>query len=74
VRDQGPGIPRSERKAIFRRFVRGSAAEAGNVRGSGLGLAMVRHIVTAHGGAITLASEPGEGSTFTIVLPAMERA
>lgn len=74
VRDQGPGIARSERKAIFRRFVRGSAAAAANVRGSGLGLAMVRHIVTAHGGAITLASQPGQGSTFTIFLPAMERA
>ena len=74
VRDQGPGIPLSERKAIFRRFVRGSSAAAANVRGSGLGLAMVRHIVTAHGGAITLASQPGQGSTFTILLPAMERA
>jgi signal transduction histidine kinase len=74
VRDQGPGIARSERKAIFRKFVRGSAAAAANVRGSGLGLAMVRHIVTAHGGAVTLASQPGQGSTFTILLPAMERA
>jgi signal transduction histidine kinase len=74
VRDEGPGIARSERKAIFRRFVRGSAAAAANVRGSGLGLAMVRHIVTAHGGVIRLASQPGQGSTFTILLPAMEQA
>jgi signal transduction histidine kinase len=74
VRDQGPGVARSERKAIFRKFVRGSAASAANVRGSGLGLAMVRHIVTAHRGAVTLASQPGQGSTFTILLPATERA
>ena len=73
VRDQGPGIARSERKAIFRKFVRGTAAAAANVRGSGLGLAMVRHIVTAHRGAVTLASQPGQGSTFTILLPAVER-
>jgi signal transduction histidine kinase len=69
VRDRGLGISQSERKAIFRRFVRGSAATAGNVKGSGLGLAMVRHIVTAHGGEIVVASQPGEGSTFTMLLP-----
>lgn len=70
VRDKGPGIPASERRTIFRKFVRGSAAAAANVRGSGVGLAMVRHIVAAHGGAIRVASEPGIGSTFTILLPA----
>jgi len=70
VRDKGPGIPASERRSIFRKFVRGSAAAAANVRGSGVGLAMVRHIVAAHGGAIRVASEPGMGSTFTILLPA----
>ena len=69
VRDGGPGIPASEKRAIFRKFVRGSAAEAANVKGSGVGLAMVRHIVAAHGGKVTLASEPGSGSVFTIRLP-----
>ena len=69
VQDRGPGIPASEKKAIFRKFVRGSAAEAGNVKGSGVGLAMVRHIVTAHGGNVSLASVPGLGSVFTIMLP-----
>jgi signal transduction histidine kinase len=69
VRDRGPGIPASEKRAIFRKFVRGSAAEASNVKGSGVGLAMVRHIVAAHGGDVTLASEPGSGSVFTILLP-----
>jgi len=75
VRDQGLGIPAAERRAIFRKFVRGSAAASANVKGSGVGLAMVRHIVAAHGGEIMLASEPGQGSTFTILLPAgAERA
>jgi signal transduction histidine kinase len=69
VHDRGPGIPPSEKKAIFRKFVRGSAAEAGNVKGSGVGLAMVRHIVSAHGGNVSLTSEPGSGSIFTIMLP-----
>ncbi len=69
VRDHGPGIPDSERKRIFRRFVRGSAAAATNAKGSGVGLAMVRHIVMAHGGEITVESSPGEGSVFTMLLP-----
>lgn len=73
VRDHGAGIAASERKAIFRKFVRGRAAVEGNVKGSGVGLAMVRHIVDAHGGAITVDSEPGHGSTFTMLLPAMGR-
>ncbi len=70
VRDRGVGIPASERKAIFRKFVRGNAAAVANVKGSGVGLAMVRHIVAAHGGQIQVESEPGRGSTFTILLPA----
>jgi signal transduction histidine kinase len=70
VRDQGPGIPASETKQVFRKFARGSAAREGNVKGTGIGLAMVRHIVEAHGGRVTVESEPGAGSVFTIVLPA----
>ena len=74
VRDRGAGITAAERKAIFRKFVRGSASVAGNVKGSGVGLAMVRHIVAAHGGMIKVASEPGKGSTFTMLLPAAGRS
>ncbi len=70
VRDEGIGIPAAERKVIFEKFARGSAAAAANVRGTGVGLAMVRHIVAAHGGEIQLESEPGKGSTFTVLLPA----
>ncbi|HEX3880266.1 MAG TPA: HAMP domain-containing sensor histidine kinase, partial [Bryobacteraceae bacterium] len=72
VRDRGAGIAEKEQRAIFGKFVRGSAAASANVKGSGLGLAMVRHIVAAHGGEIQVASRLGEGSTFTILLPAGE--
>jgi len=69
VRDRGFGIPPSERKRIFRKFVRGSSAKASGVKGTGIGLAMVKHIVDAHGGKVIVESEPGKGSTFTILLP-----
>jgi signal transduction histidine kinase len=69
VRDQGIGIPRGEQRRIFEKFVRGSAAQTKEIRGTGIGLAMARQIVRAHGGEITLESEPGKGSTFTVTLP-----
>lgn len=68
VRDQGLGIPLDEQGAIFDRFVRGIESKARRIRGTGIGLAMVRQIVRAHGGEITLASTPGRGSVFTITL------
>ncbi|MBI4908315.1 MAG: HAMP domain-containing histidine kinase [Acidobacteria bacterium] len=74
VKDHGLGIADSEKKAIFRKFVRGSAASTSNAKGSGVGLAMVRHIVAAHGGEITLASKKGEGTTFTLWLPSAAKA
>ena len=69
VKDRGPGVPREEREAIFQRFVRGSAAANGNVRGTGVGLAMVRHIAEAHQGKIQLESSIGKGSVFTLAIP-----
>jgi signal transduction histidine kinase len=72
VRDDGLGIPAHERKAIFGRFVRGEKASRLGIKGTGLGLAMVSHIVEAHGGTIELESEEGMGSTFRLVLPASE--
>jgi len=69
VQDQGAGIPAGEQRDIFRKFVRGAAAASTHAKGTGLGLAMVAHIVRAHGGRILLESESGRGSTFTIVLP-----
>ena len=74
VRDRGVGIPRHEQDEIFRKFVRGAASRAQGIKGTGIGLAMVRHIVEAHGGTVSVESAPGDGSTFTIVLPAVSRA
>jgi len=70
VTDEGLGISPEEHARIFQKFARGSAAAATGVKGTGLGLSMVRHIVEAHGGAVRVESRPGEGSTFTIALPA----
>jgi len=70
VRDQGIGIPAEEQKKVFRKFVRGSAARNAGIRGVGLGLAMAQLIVTAHQGTIRIESGPGEGSIFTVLLPA----
>ena len=71
IRDAGLGIPRQEQKEIFRRFVRREKARRLGIKGTGLGLAMVSHIVHAHGGTIELESEEeGAGSTFRLVLPA----
>jgi signal transduction histidine kinase len=72
VRDRGLGIPASEQAGIFQKFVRGRAAKESTVQGSGIGLAMVSHIMQAHGGQVTVQSEPGTGSTFTLWLPAVE--
>jgi signal transduction histidine kinase len=69
VRDQGMGIPPSEQKEIFKRFVRGSGSRAAHIQGTGIGLAIARHIIDAHDGEIRLKSELGGGSTFTILLP-----
>ena len=71
VRDSGPGIPLDEQQAVFEKFVRGAAARAAGIRGTGVGLALSRQIMRAHGGEIELASEPGHGSTFTITLPGL---
>lgn len=69
VIDNGVGIPRSEQQAIFGKFVRGRTAVDANITGTGVGLAVVHQIITAHGGEIRLQSEPGRGSTFTLLLP-----
>jgi signal transduction histidine kinase len=68
VADHGPGIPKDEHEMIFQKFVRGRSAIEASIKGTGLGLAMARHILSAHGGEIKLDSEPGRGSTFTVVM------
>jgi heavy metal sensor kinase len=67
VRDDGPGIPDPMRSRVFDRFFRADEARTGN--GAGLGLAICRELVTAHGGRIQVESHPGDGSTFTFTIP-----
>lgn len=70
VEDSGIGIPRKEIDRIFERFYRVDRARSRATGGTGLGLAIVRHVVQNHGGRIDVDSTPGEGSIFTLTLPA----
>jgi two-component system phosphate regulon sensor histidine kinase PhoR len=69
VRDRGPGITRDEQQRIFERFYRAEDARARNVRGSGIGLSLVKHIAEAHGGRVEVESAVGQGATFTVHVP-----
>jgi signal transduction histidine kinase len=69
VRDRGLGIPASEQNEVFKKFMRGSSSRATGVKGTGIGLSMVEHIVRGHHGKVTVESAPGAGSTFTMLLP-----
>ncbi|MBJ7505058.1 MAG: hypothetical protein JHC86_04665, partial [Ilumatobacteraceae bacterium] len=69
VIDQGIGIGSKDHQRIFERFYRVDRARSRSTGGSGLGLSIVRHVASNHGGNVTVVSEEGRGSTFTIVLP-----
>lgn len=69
VIDRGPGIDPDDRERIFERFYRGKRAGDRQVRGSGIGLSLVQHVVHAHGGEVTVHKTPGGGSTFAVRLP-----
>ena len=69
VRDRGIGIPKNEQEKIFEKFYRCGDALVHNIKGSGLGLSLVRHIARAHGGDVLVESAPEKGSKFTIALP-----
>ena len=71
VRDTGEGIPPSTSAASSRSSIAFPARNTSG--GAGLGLAIVREIVTAHGGQIDVTSQPGKGTTFTFTLPAGDR-
>jgi signal transduction histidine kinase len=69
VCDTGAGIAAEHLPYVFDRFYRADRSRARQTGGAGLGLAIVRQLVAAHGGDITVESEPGRGSTFTFTLP-----
>jgi two-component system phosphate regulon sensor histidine kinase PhoR len=69
VRDNGKGIARKEHKRIFEKFYRVDDSLSRKQDGSGLGLSIVRHVVKAHRGKILVESEPGRGTSFTLMLP-----
>lgn len=74
VTDQGAGITPEEQERIFERFYRIDAARSRQTGGTGLGLSIVKHVVANHGGEVTVWSQAGQGSTFTVRLPEMEVA
>ena len=69
VSDQGLGIAADEQRKVFERFYRTRAVRNTSIRGSGIGLALVKHITESHGGRVWVESAPGKGSTFVVALP-----
>ncbi len=72
VVDSGVGIPADEQDRIFERFYRVDPARSRDTGGTGLGLSIVKHVAADHGGEVTVWSQPGRGSTFTLRLPKAE--
>jgi len=70
VTDTGPGIPKENLGSIFEKYQQGSLNGSGSIKGTGLGLNIAKHIITAHGGRVWAESEAGQGSSFIFVLPA----
>lgn len=72
IRDEGYGIPKEQQAGLFERFRRFHETERPEVGGAGLGMAFVKTVVTRHGGDVEVVSAPGEGTAFTITLPALD--
>jgi two-component system phosphate regulon sensor histidine kinase PhoR len=71
VTDTGPGIAREHLPRLTERFYRVDGSRSRDTGGTGLGLSIVKHVVQRHGGEIEIQSEPGKGSTFRLLLPAL---
>ena len=69
VTDTGIGVPAADRERIFESFQQGNSGQTGKYQGTGLGLSISRRLVEMHGGRIWVKSVPGEGSTFTFIIP-----
>ncbi|MEO0980568.1 MAG: ATP-binding protein, partial [Pseudomonadota bacterium] len=74
IRDYGEGIPKEHLPRLTERFYRVDVESSRALKGTGLGLAIVKHILTRHRARMDVESEPGEGATFKIYLPALEEA
>ena len=73
IKDDGEGIPREAIPRLTERFYRVDVRRSRERGGTGLGLAIVKHIVNRHHGRLLIDSKSGEGSTFTVLLPALEQ-
>ena len=73
VEDKGIGIPQKDQKKIYEKFFRVSSGNVHNVKGSGLGLSIVKHIMDAHNGRIELTSEVNKGSKFKLIFPLTQK-
>lgn len=73
VSDKGIGVAKAEQRKIFEKFYRAEDSLVHETKGSGLGLPLVKHILDAHGGRVEVESQPGQGSTFSLVLPVAGR-
>ena len=73
VRDNGPGVPPDERERIFERFYRSSLHRGDRTASTGLGLPIARTVAEMHHGRVWIEPAPGQGSIFTLALPALKR-
>ncbi len=69
VQDFGAGIPEEEQQSIFEPFFRGKLSVENQIKGNGIGLSLVQKVAQAHGGVVLVKSKPGEGSTFSLIIP-----